>query len=404
MHFYLEIFNLFSQKFYSKFALSCLLIYTLRFLDFAIILWLLTNISESASDIGLIVFIKFIPLIFSGIISGWIVDKISRLAVIRFIIMLMSIYLFSWAIYMYFFSPNLISIYLFTFFSGILMSVDIASRSTYMSSLLKKRVIRNGIILNVIFVNLAWFIGPNIGMFFLEIFQFEILYFILSIINLLGLFLLWRMPTLKILNSEKEAFAGIKSGINFAFSKPIILGTILLIGIGNLTGFTFESMTPYFAKYIFQASPKEFSFMVSLQGLGALFGSILLFPFLLKISRPGLILSSSTILLCIGSIIFTFTNTFILGSIILFILGIFTCVFMNMHTRIILTQTPNPLRGRIQGLSQFSIGLFPIGSLITGLLADNIGIFNSMKIISSIGIILIVIIIFFFKELRNKIE
>ena len=404
MHFYLEIFNLFSQKFYSKFALSCLLIYTLRFLDFAIILWLLTNISESPSDIGLIVFIKFIPLIFSGIISGWIVDKISRLAVIRFIIMLMSIYLFSWAIYMYFFSPNLISIYLFTFFSGILMSVDIASRSTYMSSLLKKRVIRNGIILNVIFVNLAWFIGPNIGMFFLEIFQFEILYFILSIINLLGLFLLWRMPTLKILNSEKEAFAGIKSGINFAFSKPIILGTILLIGIGNLTGFTFESMTPYFAKYIFQASPKEFSFMVSLQGLGALFGSILLFPFLLKISRPGLILSSSTILLCIGSIIFTFTNTFILGSIILFILGIFTCVFMNMHTRIILTQTPNPLRGRIQGLSQFSIGLFPIGSLITGLLADNIGIFNSMKIISSIGIILIVIIIFFFKELRNKIE
>lgn len=404
MHFYLEIFNLFSQKFYSKFALSCVLIYTLRFLDFAIILWLLTNISKSPSDIGLIVFIKFIPLIFSGIISGWIVDKISRLAVIRFIIILMSIYLFSWAIYMYFFSPNLISIYVFTFFSGILMSVDIASRSTYMSSLLKKRLIRNGIILNVIFVNLAWFIGPNIGMFFLEIFQFEVLYFILSIINFLGLFLLWRMPSLKILKSEKEAFAGIKSGINFALSKPIILGTILLIGIGNLTGFTFESMTPYFAKYIFQASPKEFSFMVSLQGLGALFGSILLFPFLLKISRPGLILSSSTILLCIGSIIFTFTNTFILGSIILFILGIFTCVFMNMHTRIILTQTPNPLRGRIQGLSQFSIGLFPIGSLITGLLADNIGIFNSMKIISSIGIILIVIIIFFFKELRNKIE
>lgn len=404
MHFYLEIFNLFNQKLYSKFAVSCILIYTLRFLDFAIILWLLTNISKSPSDIGLIVFIKFIPLIFSGIISGWIVDKISRLAVIRFIIILMSIYLFSWAIYMYFFSPNLISIYLFTFFSGILMSVDIASRSTYMSSLLKKRLIRNGIILNVIFVNLAWFIGPNIGMFFLEIFQFEVLYFILSIINFLGLFLLWRMPSLKILKSEKEAFAGIKSGINFALSKPIILGTILLIGIGNLTGFTFESMTPYFAKYIFQASPKEFSFMVSLQGLGALFGSILLFPFLLKISRPGLILSSSTILLCIGSIIFTFTNTFILGSIILFILGIFTCVFMNMHTRIILTQTPNPLRGRIQGLSQFSIGLFPIGSLITGLLSDNIGIFNSMKIISSIGIILIVIIIFFFKELRNKIE
>tara|TARA_B110000438_G_scaffold245901_1_gene247184 strand:- start:211 stop:1425 length:1215 start_codon:yes stop_codon:yes gene_type:complete len=404
MHFYLEIFNLFHQKFYSRFALSCVLIYTLRFLDFAIILWLLTNISNSPSDIGLIVFIKFIPLIFSGILSGWIVDKVSRLAIIRFIILLMSMYLFSWAFYMYFFGPNLIAIYLFTFFSGILMSVDISSRSTYMSSLLKRSLIRNGIILNVIFVNLAWFIGPNIGMFFLNIFQFEVLYFILSIINILGLFLLWKMPSLKILKSKKEAFAGIKSSINFAFNKPILLGTILLIGIGNLTGFTFESMTPYFAKYIFQASPKQFSFMISLQGLGALFGSVLLFPLLIKISRPALILVVSTILLCIGSIIFTFTNTFIIGSIVLFILGIFTCLFMNMHTRVILTQTPNPLRGRIQGLSQFSIGLFPIGSLITGLLGNIIGVANSMKIISCIGIILIVIIIFFFKELRNKIE
>tara|TARA_B110000438_G_scaffold260799_1_gene271086 strand:- start:721 stop:1935 length:1215 start_codon:yes stop_codon:yes gene_type:complete len=404
MHFYLEIFNLFKQKFYSKFAISCILIYTLRFLDFAIILWLLTNISSNPSDIGLIVFIKFIPLMFSGIISGWIIDKFSRLTIIRIVIVLMSTYLFFWACYMYFFTPNIIFIYLFTFFSGILMSIDITSRSTYMTSLLKKSLMKNGIILNVIFVNLAWFIGPNIGMFLLDIFNFVVLYFFLSLINLSGLLLLWKMPSLNILKSKKEVFSGMKSGVKFAFTKPILLGTILLIGLGNLTGFTFESMTAYFAKYIFQASPKEFSFMISLQGLGALFGSILLFPLLIKISRPALMLAVSTILLCIGSIIFTLTNTFIIGSIVLFILGIFTCLFMNMHTRVILTQTPNPLRGRIQGLSQFSIGLFPIGSLITGLLGNIIGVANSMKIISCIGIIFIVIIILLFKELKNKIQ
>tara|TARA_B110001454_G_scaffold58693_1_gene57466 strand:- start:340 stop:1254 length:915 start_codon:yes stop_codon:yes gene_type:complete len=304
---------------------------------------------------------------------------------------------------MYFFTPNIISIYLFTFFSGILMSIDIASRSTYMTSLLKKSLMKKGIILNVIFLNLAWFIGPNIGMFLLDIFNFAVLYFFLSLINLSGLLLLWKMPSLNILKSKKEVFSGMKSGVKFAFTKPILLGTILLIGLGNLTGFTFESMTPYFAKYIFQASPKEFSFMISLQGLGALFGSILLFPLLIKVSRPALMLAVSTILLCIGSIIFTFTNTFIIGSIVLFILGIFTCLFMNLHTRVILTQTPNPLRGRIQGLSQFSIGLFPIGSLITGLLGNIIGVANSMKIISCIGIIFIIIIILLFKELKNKI-
>ena len=120
---------------------------------------------------------------FSGIISGWIIDKFSRLAIIRIVIVLMSTYLFFWACYMYFFTPNIISIYLFTFFSGILMSIDIASRSTYMTSLLKKSLMKKGIILNVIFLNLAWFIGPNIGMFLLDIFNFAVLYFFLSLID-----------------------------------------------------------------------------------------------------------------------------------------------------------------------------------------------------------------------------
>jgi len=403
MKFYLDIFKLYKQKFYSKFALSCLLIYSLRFIDFAIVLWLLTNVSNNPSDIGLIVFIKFIPLMFSGIISGWLIDKFSRLAIIRLVIILMSIYLFSWALYMYFFNPNLTTIYIFTFFSGILLSIDISSRSTYMTSLIKKKFIKNGIISNVIFLNLAWFIGPNIGMFLLDIFKFELLYFFLSLFNLLGLILLWKMPSLNILKSKKEVYSGLKTSISFAFNKPILFGTILLIGLGNLTGFTFESMTPYFAKYVFEASPKEFSFLISLQGLGALTGSILLFPLLINVNRPALILSFSIILLCIGSIIFTFTNIFAIGCIILFILGICTCVFMNMHSRIVLTETPNPMRGRIQGLSQFAIGLFPIGSLITGLLGSYIGVAISMKIIASIGIFFTVIIIFYFKEVKNKI-
>ena len=75
---------------------------------------------------------------------------------------------------------------------------------------------------------------------------------------------------------------------------------------------------------------------------------------------------------------------------------------MNMHSRILLSQTPNPLRGRIQGLAQLGIGFFPIGSLLVGLLGDNIGILNSMRIFSYVGIITTAIILIFFKELKNK--
>ena len=100
MYFYSDFLNLYKEKFYSKFAASCALIYSIRFLDFTIIAWLLTNISDNPASIGALVFVKFIPMMFSGLITGWLVDKFSRLAIIKFVIISHSIYLMSWASYM----------------------------------------------------------------------------------------------------------------------------------------------------------------------------------------------------------------------------------------------------------------------------------------------------------------
>ena len=86
MYFYSDLINLSKEKFYSKFAASCALIYSIRFLDFTIIAWLLTNVSDNPASIGALVFIKFIPMMFSGLITGWLVDKFSRLAIIKFVI------------------------------------------------------------------------------------------------------------------------------------------------------------------------------------------------------------------------------------------------------------------------------------------------------------------------------
>ena len=143
--------------------------------------------------------------------------------------------------------------------------------------------------------------------------------------------------------------------------------------------------------------------IISLQGLGALLGSIIFFPLLVRISRPGLIFALATITLCTGSIIFTNNKSFVAGCITIAMLGAITTFFMNMHSRILLSQTPNPLRGRIQGLAQFAIGFFPIGALLVGILGDNIGILNSMRIFSSLGIITTIFVLIFFRDLRSKI-
>ncbi|MBK89709.1 MAG: hypothetical protein CL772_00845 [Chloroflexi bacterium] len=402
MAYYSDLFNLKEEKFFKNLALSSIYIYTIRFIDFALITWVLTNIAKSPSSIGFLVFVKFAPMVFSGFISGWLVDKFARLTLIRAVIVLTSMYLLFWSIYLFLFDPSLTVIFLLTFISGILISLDISSRQSYLANLVGRKNLKAGIALNIILLNAAWFIGPNIGMFFMNFMNLDKLYLVLVFVNSINLLFLYKMPKLSISRSEKNKYSGISKGINFALSNKIIFSTLLIISVGNLTAFTFESMTPYFARFIYNATPEQFSLMISLQGLGALIGSIIFFPLLIRITRPGIIFAMSTIMLCIGSFIFTTNNSFLSGCITVAILGAGTTFFMNMHSRILLSQTPNPLRGRIQGLAQLGIGFFPIGSLLVGLLGDNIGILNSMRIFSYVGIITTAIILIFFKELKNK--
>ena len=164
MAYYSELLRLKEERFFRKLALSSIYIYTIRFLDFALVTWLLTNIVKSPSSVGLLVFVKFLPMIFSGMISGWLVDKFTRLNIIRFVIIMTSLYLFTWSFYLFFFEAKPVIIFFLTFLSGILMSIDISSRQSYLANLVRKKNLKSGIALNIILLNSAWFLGPNIGL------------------------------------------------------------------------------------------------------------------------------------------------------------------------------------------------------------------------------------------------
>ena len=136
MAYFSELINLKEEKFFKNLALSSIHIYTIRFIDFALITWLLTNIAKSPSSVGLLVFVKFSPMVLSGFFSGWLVDKFTRLTLIRAVIIMTSFYLLLWSAYLFLFDTKLIVIFILTFISGILMSLDISSRQSYLANLI----------------------------------------------------------------------------------------------------------------------------------------------------------------------------------------------------------------------------------------------------------------------------
>jgi len=371
-------------------------------LDFAIIAWLLTNVIENPASVGLLIFFKFIPMLFVGLFTGWLADKYLRSRIIKISIILTSIYLLVWYLYLSYFSPTENIILLLVFVSGVIISIDRASRTSYLSNIVNKKYLRNVLALDVFATNLSWFIGPNIASLLFEYLSYANIYMLLAIINLFNLLLLLKIPKLDL--KKTVHLYGITEGIKFVSKNKIILGTLLILGIGNFTAFTFESMTPYFAKFIFNTSPKQFNFMLSLQGLGALVGSLIFLTLVGRMNYQGIVFVVGTIMLLLGSIIFSTIDIYLLACFVLFALGIIMPLFTNMHTIILMSQTPNQLRGRIQGFQQLGISMFPIGSLTLGFIGNKIGIIDSMKVFSITGLILVFFVWIIFRSLNKRIK
>tara|TARA_A100001037_G_scaffold132969_1_gene120644 strand:- start:23430 stop:24575 length:1146 start_codon:yes stop_codon:yes gene_type:complete len=377
--------------------------FSARYMDFAIIGWLITSLSNDPSSVGLLIFLRFIPLTTSGLISGWLVDKFPRLKIIKTIIVITSIYYFLLSYYLLIGSETIEIFYILTFISGILSSIDLASRQSYLSNLVRRKTLKFSLAIDIILMNLCIFLGPNIGMLFYEIIDFYQIYFYLGIVTLLNLLIIRKNPNLSMLKNKKEEYSGFAKGVGFAIKNKLILSTLLILAFGNFFAFSFESMAPYVGKNILNSSPQEFSFLLSMQGLGALSGAILFFPLIVKINRPGLVFAISSISLCIFSFLFSFENSYFMTCVIIFFGGLSIAIFGNMHTRILISQTPNPLRGRIQGLRQLSIGFFPLGSLFLGLSGDYFGISDSIRLFSFTGVLITIFILILFRELRVKI-
>jgi hypothetical protein len=98
---------------------------------------------------------------------------------------------------------------------------------------------------------------------------------------------------------------------------------------------------------------------------------------------------AAAIIQCVGSIGYSFAQTFGIGFIALIGLGFVSMVFGIAHTTLILRAVPPNFRGRIMGFQLLMMGLFPIGSLALGFTADWIGLGDAVRLFSTGGLILL---------------
>jgi MFS family permease len=375
-----------------------------RFIDFTITAWLVVQATDSSSAVGLLVFFRVIPFLMFGSFIGELLDRYSQISIFRWTQLGAAITAIGFGVVVATGHASLPVIYGYTSIMGILLMAEIPSRRAYISGIVGPAALGSALALDMVSLNVAWFVGSSIGGLIAKLIEPAVAYVAIGSVMMVNFWLLRGLPIMfrrGAITSTGGPLSSIVECFKYARGNPVIFAGLLVVGVNNFFGFPFESMAPAFARDVYGAGPMQFGLLMSAQGLGALVTASWIALRGRRLSNPGLMLIAAALIQSIGSVGFSFTQTFEVGFIVIALLGLVATVFAITHMTLMLLAAPAKFRGRVLGFQILMMGLFPLGSLVLGFAGDAIGLGQAVRLFAVIGFGLLLLIWFKYPELRK---
>jgi MFS family permease len=338
--------------------------------------WLVYRMTDSALALGIVAFTAQIPVCLLAPLAGVLADRWNRhriLVVTQILAMIQALALAFLVL------SGLVAVWHIVALSlllGLIGAFDIPSRQSFVVEMVeRKEDLGNAIALNSFLFNAARIIGPSIGGLLIAAVGEGVCFLVngVSYIAVIAALLAMEVRPKEVRTEPKHILHEMKEGVVYALSFMPIRNILLLIGAVSLLAMPYAVLMPVFAKDVLHGTSSTQGFLVAGVGAGALIGAIYL------ASRPsvvglGKIIALATSMVGIGLISFSFSRTLWLSLVLMVWAGFGIMVMMASCNTILQTIVDDDKRGRVMSFYTMAfMGAAPIGSLIAGALAHEIG-------------------------------
>lgn len=353
--------------------------------------WLVYKLTDSVFLLGFVTFISLLPsLVFSPFI-GSLIDRYPKFKILVFTQIglmvqagvLTLIVLFHWE------SVLLLSV--LGFIQGLINAFDVLARQAIIVSLVEeKHDLPNAIALNSSVFNAARMLGPAIGGFMLSQYG-ELACFFLNFISFIPVLLALKMmdveepPKLAIKQSNWE---GLVDGFKYLKRSPHISSLIVILSFSSLFVIPYTSLLPAIARVMFSGDEVTFSWFESAAGFGAMIGAVRMASLRTGDNLRYRVLFSAG-LMGIGLLLLASAEYLVLG-LIFTMCASFSMMMQNSSINTYI-QTHAMSEYRARAISYYVMafqGIFPVGSLIIGAVAEWIGIRYAIYMMGTVGVII----------------
>jgi len=363
--------------------------------------WVVYTMTHSAFMLGLTVFATQFPSFLFSLPGGIASDRYNRYKVLLFTQIASMVQAVLLAILTLFNHYTVWEILALSVVLGIINAFDVPARQPLIHEMVTDKAdLPNALALNSSMVNLARLIGPALSGLVLVKFGAGICFslnafsFVAVIISLL----LMKLPAYIPSPEKKKIKAELAEGLTYLKNTPSISTIMLMLGLSSLLVLPYNTLLPVFAKVIFKGDAATFGYINSFIGLGAIGGSIFLASL-----KPGsdlkIVLLVNTVMFGICLMLFSHTSYFPLAMLFAALSGYGMMNQTTIIMTIIQVNSDANMRGRVMSyVAMAYFGMLPLGSLLIGIISQQIGAPDAILVQ---GIIALIIAAIFSKYLRK---
>lgn len=356
--------------------------------------WLAYELSGSPFVVGLLAFASHIPVLLLAPLAGVLGDRLNRH---RLILALQVLCLLqSSALALVTLSGNLSVPWLLalTACRGLINAAEFPTRQSFIVELVgRKEDLSNAIALNSSLFNLARLAGPSVAGLVIVTGGPGLCYVLdaVSYVPIITGLLLMKLPKRVVRAGQRHPWDELCAGFRYVANSTVLRAPLLLVPVMSCAGFAASTLAPVFARDVFASDARTLGFMYGAVGAGALASAYFLS---IRTHAVGLArwVARGAWLVGLGQVGFALSAT--LGPALLFLAatGVGTVLVMAGANTLVQAQVEDDKRSRVMGLFTMGQGMFPVGSLLIGLLATATS--ERIAVGTSAGVCLVAAVIF----------
>jgi predicted MFS family arabinose efflux permease len=355
--------------------------------------WLIYRLSHSAFLLALDQFLGGIPIFLFSLIGGVVADRVERRKILlgsQYVQMatagLLTILVATGLVHVW-------HILCLSFISGLAQAFGGPAYQALIPTLVDKDDMPNAIALNSIQFNVAVMVGPALaGQALAKLgekwcFGLNALSFLAPIVSL-SLIKARFLP----MKTTESMFVSLKQGIQFARKQNSMEALILLAFCMTSLSMPMRTYIPVFVKDIFRRGPETYGNLLSLMGLGSIFGSLTIAS-AGNFKRKGRVALVALMLLGASISAFALSKSVPFSGVILILVGAsMMAVFATVNSLVQLITT-NEMRGRVMSVYNVAFrGGMPMGNLLSGWLVP---VFTAPVVLGVDGFLLVLLALYF---------